>query len=578
MYNNVKQVFGLLSFQKKKIYVLFFCLFIAIFLESMSIGIVLPIVMFISDPNLLSDYTITQKLLDMGYNSGQIILILVILLFLVFFFKFIYLSWLAWFKGQIIYITEYEISKNLLNFMLNKNYDYFLKNNSADIINLIINQCNILVDYGIKSLINFISDFFLIIGILILLLILEPIISIISFIFIGVSFYLVNLVTKKRAQRWSDTKVENEKKRIKQLQEIIGLFKNIKLGSFEKQYQDLYNYFCKESTMVTKKQFFITSIPRLFAEFSAIIVFSFIIFLMYISNSLDVVILPTMALLAAASFRILPALGVLQMCLVNFRFATPVIDTTYKLLLNQDFSDEVIHSKNENHSKFNFQKSLKLENISFKYNPNQVLFDKANIEIKFGDIVGIEGKSGTGKSTLINIICGLTKVNEGKILVDEVDIYKNLKGWQTNLGYVPQNIFLKDSTIENNIVFGEKNSINKKEKLPEVLIQSNLDKFIKSLDNGLNSSTGEKGTMISGGQVQRIGIARGLYYSPKLLILDESTSALDNDSEDQILNELLKFKGKITLLIISHKMRTLKICDKVYKIDNKKINPTINDL
>ena len=126
----------------------------------MSIGIVLPIVMFISDPSLLSDYTITQKLLDMGYNSGQIILILVILLFLVFLFKFIYLSWLAWFKGQIIYITEYEISKNLLHFMLNKNYDYFLKNNSADIINLIINQCNILVDYGIKSLINFISDFF----------------------------------------------------------------------------------------------------------------------------------------------------------------------------------------------------------------------------------------------------------------------------------------------------------------------------------------------------------------------------------------------------------------------------------
>ncbi len=578
MYKNVKQVFSLLSFQKKKLYILFFCLFIAIFLESMSIGIVLPIVMFISDPSLLSDYTITQRLLEMGYNAGQIILILVILLFLVFLFKFIYLSWLAWFKGQIIYITEYEISKNLLNFMLNKNYDYFLKNNSADIINLIINQCNILVDYGIKSLINFISDFFLIIGILILLLILEPMISIISFIFIGVSFYLVNLVTKKRAQRWSDTKVENEQKRIKQLQEIIGLFKNIKLGSFEKQYQDLYNYYCKESTMVTKKQFFITSIPRLFAEFSAIIVFSFIIFLMYVSNSLDVVILPTMALLAAASFRILPALGVLQMCLVNFRFATPIIDTIHNLLLDQNFKDEKYLLENKKTKEFNFRESLKLENISFRYGSNQTLFDKANIEIKFGDIVGIEGKSGTGKSTLINIICGLTKIKEGKILVDGIDIHKNLKGWQENLGYVPQNIFLKDSTIENNIVFGKKNSINKDKKLPEVLVQSNLDKFVKSLDFGLNTSTGEKGTSISGGQVQRIGIARGLYYSPKLLILDESTSALDNDSEDQILEELLKFKGRITLLIISHKIRTLKICDKIYKIENNKINPTNNDL
>ncbi|MDA7719300.1 ABC transporter ATP-binding protein/permease [Candidatus Pelagibacter sp.] len=574
MYKNIKQVFKLLSFQKKKLYFLFFCLFVAIFLESMSIGIVLPIVLFISDPSQLNDYTFTLKLLEMGYSSGQIILLLVILLFLIFFIKFVYLSWLAWFKGEIIYKTEYEISKSLLDFMINKDIDYFLKNNSSDVLNLVITQCNLLVDYGIKSLINFISDFFLIVGILILLLVLEPEISIISFIFIGVSFYLVNLVTKKRAQKWSDTKIENETKRIKQLQEIIGLFKNIKLGSFEKQYQDLYNIYCKESTMVTKKQFFIGSIPRLFAEFSAIIVFSFIIFLMYVSNNLDVVILPTMALLAAASFRILPALGVLQMCLVNFRFASPIINTTYNLFFNSTQKENEKNIENPKEKIFDFKKDLKIENISFQYDQNQVLFDNANLEIKFGEIVGIEGKSGTGKSTLINIICGLKNVDKGKVLVDGIDINNDLKGWQKNLGYVPQNIFLKDNDIESNIIFGERNIEDKQKKLSEVLIQSNLNDFVQSLKKGVKSSTGEKGTLISGGQVQRIGIARGLYYSPKLLILDESTSSLDNESEDQILDELVKFKGKITLLIISHKRRTLKICEKIYKIENKKINLT----
>jgi ATP-binding cassette, subfamily B, bacterial PglK len=574
MYKNIKQVFKLLSFQKKKLYFLFFCLFVAIFLESMSIGIVLPIVLFISDPSQLNDYTFTLKLLEMGYSSGQIILLLVILLFLIFFIKFVYLSWLAWFKGEIIYKTEYEISKNLLDLMINKDIDYFLKNNSSDVLNLVITQCNLLVDYGIKSLINFISDFFLIVGILILLLVLEPEISIISFIFIAVSFYLINLVTKKRAQKWSYTKIENETKRIKQLQEIIGLFKNIKLGSFEKQYQDLYNIYCKESTMVTKKQFFIGSIPRLFAEFSAIIVFSFIIFLMYVSNNLDVVILPTMALLAAASFRILPALGVLQMCLVNFRFASPIINTTYNHFFNSTQKENEKNIENPKEKIFDFKKDLKIENISFQYDQNQVLFDNANLEIKFGEIVGIEGKSGTGKSTLINIICGLKNVDKGKVLVDGIDINNNLKGWQKNLGYVPQNIFLKDNDIESNIIFGEKNIEDKQKKLSEVLIQSNLNDFVQSLKKGVKSSTGEKGTLISGGQVQRIGIARGLYYSPKLLILDESTSSLDNESEDQILDELVKFKGKITLLIISHKRRTLKICEKIYKIENKKINLT----
>jgi ABC-type multidrug transport system fused ATPase/permease subunit len=574
MYKNIKQVLKLLSFQKKKLYLLFFCLFIAIFLESMSIGIVLPIVLFISDPSQLNDYSFTLKMLEMGYNSGQIILLLVILLFIIFFLKFVYLSWLAWFKGEIIYITEYEISKNLLDFMINKDLDYFLKNNSSDVLNLVVTQCNLLVDYGVKSLINFVSDFFLILGILILLLVLEPEISIISFIFIGVSFYLVNLVTKKRAQTWSETKIENETKRIKQLQEIIGLFKNIKLGSFEKQYQDLYNIYCKESTMVTKKQFFITSIPRLFAEFSAIIVFSFIIFLMYVSNNLDVVILPTMALLAAASFRILPALGVLQMCLVNFRFASPIINTTYNLFFNSTQKENEKNIENPKEKIFDFKKDLKIENISFQYDQNQVLFDNANLEIKFGEIVGIEGKSGTGKSTLINIICGLKNIDKGKVLVDGIDINNNLKGWQKNLGYVPQNIFLKDDDIESNIIFGERNIEDKQKKLSEVLVQSNLNDFVQSLKKGVKSLTGEKGTLISGGQVQRIGIARGLYYSPKLLILDESTSSLDNESEDQILDELVKFKGKITLLIISHKRRTLKICEKIYKIENKKIRLT----
>ena len=574
MYKNIKQVLKLLSFQKKKLYLLFFCLFIAIFLESMSIGIVLPIVLFISDPSQLNDYSFTLKMLEMGYNSGQIILLLVILLFIIFFLKFVYLSWLAWFKGEIIYITEYEISKNLLDFMINKDLDYFLKNNSSDVLNLVVTQCNLLVDYGVKSLINFVSDFFLILGILILLLVLEPEISIISFIFIGVSFYLVNLVTKKRAQTWSETKIENETKRIKQLQEIIGLFKNIKLGSFEKQYQDLYNIYCKESTMVTKKQFFITSIPRLFAEFSAIIVFSFIIFLMYVSNNLDVVILPTMALLAAASFRILPALGVLQMCLVNFRFASPIINTTYNLFFNSTQKENEKNIENPKEKIFDFKKDLKIENISFQYDQNQVLFDNANLEIKFGEIVGIEGKSGTGKSTLINIICGLKNIDKGKVLVDGIDINNNLKGWQKNLGYVPQNIFLKDDDIESNIIFGERNIEDRQKKLSEVLIQSNLNDFVQSLKKGVKSLTGEKGTLISGGQVQRIGIARGLYYSPKLLILDESTSSLDNESEDQILDELVKFKGKITLLIISHKRRTLKICEKIYKIENKKIRLT----
>ena len=179
-----------------------------------------------------------------------------------------------------------------------------------------------------------------------------------------------------------------------------------------------------------------------------------------------------MALLAAASFRILPALGVLQMCLVNFRSATPIINTTYNLLFNSTQIENNKKIGTSNEKIFHFKNDLKIENISFQYDQNQVLFDDANLQIKFGEIVGIEGKSGTGKSTLINIICGLKNIDKGKVLVDGVDINKNLKGWQKNLGYVPQNIFLKDNTIESNIIFGERNTKDREKKRFPLIIKN----------------------------------------------------------------------------------------------------------
>ncbi len=584
MIENFKKIYSLVSFEKKKIFFLFFFILISCILEILSVAIILPIILFISKPEIMSEYFFSKYLMNIGYSQNQIILLVVFFFFLIFLIKFLYLSWLAWYKAKIIYNCEYRISKKILALNLKKDFSFFNQTNSSNLINLAINQSSIFAEYGLKAIFNFFSDLFVVLGILLMLVYFEPFITIISLVFIGSSFYFIINFTKTRAQKWSEEKIISETNRIRQLNEILGLIKNIKLGSFENKFFSEFNNFTKKSTYATQNQFFLISLPRLFVEFSAISVFTIILFLMYVLDSLSIELLPKLALMAAGAFRILPALGVIQSCIVNIRFVKPTIVRIESLLdvkernfdiyssLKKEISFDSNLIKKSNSNNFLFNKELLIKNVSFFYDKKKdLVFDKINMSLKFGEIVGIIGKSGSGKSSLINLITGITRPQKGEILIDGININKNLKKWQKNIGYVAQNIHLMDASIKENIAFGDIAGKENLQRVLEVIKSSNLVSFIKNLDKGIDSSVGEKGSMISGGQMQRIGIARGLYYNPRLLILDESTNALDNETEKEILFELKKLKGKVTLMIISHKMQTLKICDQIYRVEDKKI-------
>ena len=224
--------------------------------------------------------------------------------------------------------------------------------------------------------------------------------------------------------------------------------------------------------------------------------------------------------------------------------------------------------------KINFSNHILLKNISFSYkdrNKKNMLFERINLKIKKGEFIGIKGKSGSGKSTLMDIMLGLIKPTKGKIFVDNHEIKKNKILWQNTVSHIPQDIILLDESIKNNIALGEVSSEISKKQLNEAIKKSRLTDFIKKLPKKTNTIVGERGSKISGGERQRIGIARALYRNSEVLFLDETTSNLDKSTEIEFLKSINRIKKEKTIILISHSDTALKYCDKIYELKNKKI-------
>jgi len=318
---------------------------------------------------------------------------------------------------------------------------------------------------------------------------------------------------------------------------------------------------------------FITALPRFSFEILMVCIFSALVFVMIGVEREMVDIIQYLGIFAVASFRIVPGASRILSSYQNLKYIEPSI----KLLLQEfDSKDNSYIKKNyllkDSGIPLKFKKEINLTNVSFSYPiRKEFSLSKISMTIKKGDFIGVIGETGSGKSTLINLLIGLLKPSEGRVEVDELNINENLTEWYKKIGYVPQSIYLTDDTIRKNIAFGllEKN-INDN-LVRQAVEQASLDKFLNSLPNGLETIVGEKGIRLSGGQQQRIGIARALYRDPEILILDEATSSLDQSTEKKIIESIQLLKRKKTLVLITHRLHTVKNCDKIFFIDKGQI-------
>ena len=314
------------------------------------------------------------------------------------------------------------------------------------------------------------------------------------------------------------------------------------------------------------------NIPKLLIETVCVIsMMGYMIYMTASGGSSDDMV-TTLTAFAAAALVLLPCVNRVNNQINNISYFEP-----FFMGVSDNLQDEISSEKTDmtfaadTVEKINMADQIELKGIVYAYpNTEKLIFDKADMIIPIGSSVGIVGTSGAGKSTVVDILLGLLKVHEGEILADGVNVLGQYRSFLKNVGYIPQMIFMLDDTIRRNVAFGVPEDKIDEERLWEVLKEAQLDAFIKTLPDGLETTIGERGIRLSGGQRQRIGIARALYNNPEVLILDEATSALDNDTEAAIMESINRLQGKKTLVIIAHRLQTIEKCDIIYRVENGK--------
>jgi ABC-type bacteriocin/lantibiotic exporter with double-glycine peptidase domain len=476
---------------------------------------------------------------------------------LVYIIKTSYLTILTVKQNKFVSSITEKISNEIFSGYIYNPYSFHLKYNSSELVKNIQVELSNFTGY-LSSVIFVISDLILLIAIIGTLIYLNPIGTILLITFLVFASGLFLLFTKKKLNFWGSERFKIDKNLALNLTESLKGIKDIKIANLEtlfiKKYTDdnskKYAYYWKQNTL--------GQIPRLYLELICIFGFIFFILATLSKNQSINSILPLASVYIAAFLRVLPSINRILSSYQQMVYYLPSVELI-KREINYNRSD--LNKKTIIKS---FNNYISLDNITFRYNKKNI-FEKFNLKVQKGKIYGIKGPSGVGKSTLIGILLGLLKPNDGCVIIDDKKIV-DFK-WSKILSYVSQNIFLFDGTIVENICLGIHKSKIKIDRVNEVLRKTNLYDFVYSLDDNINHNLGENGINLSGGQSQRLAIARSLYKNPKILVLDEITSALDSENENKILETIKKLGSETTCVIISHKDKTDKICDKIITLN-----------
>lgn len=565
-YESFLKIFS--SNQKKNFFILIFFSIIAMILETVSLASIFPILdLFFNDSSKVKEYLFFEKIYNLK-NKDIIVIYLSVIFLLVFLIKALFLTFFLHQKNVFVYSIRNFQTNNLLKTYVYNDYLFHLDNNSASLIRN-INDANLLSVFA-RSLIDFTSEILLFFGILIFLLIIYPILT----LSISLFFFLIAIIFFKIFQAkisyYGEKSRHYRGRKLKNLKEIFGGIREIKIFGQEINFLKIFNKNNFFENDLTRKHTFIAGLPKIWFEWLTIFILSILLIFLVKKVEETNSIIPLLGLYLFAAFKIVPAVIRIINLLQDMRFSLPSIrpyisnkhEIEGETLKNQ----KIIEEKNKN---FEFKKKININNLKYEYpSNNKKVFNGLNISINKNQLIGIHGESGTGKTTLINLLLGLLRPDTGEILVDEKNILNDIGGWQKKISYIPQSIFIVDDKILNNVALGvPENEINI-DKVKKCLKFANLSTFIEELPDGINTNCGELGDKISGGQKQRLAIARAFYNNSEVLIFDEFTNNLDKENEIKIMEDIFKLKDK-TRIIVSHSSKVLSYCEKKFEIKNK---------
>ena len=567
---DIKKLMSIISRKEKKFLILLvFMLFLGMILEAVSLTSLLPIIsIIVSDENPFKfmnwDFF---NLLYKNNDKFEIMYLCFGILFLIFFVKTVFLIMLTYFQNLFISNLSANISNNLFKRYLAENYSFHLNNNSSKMVkNFQVEVINFIA--YLRGVLNSFTEIFLLLAIIITLVYFEPYPA----IAIGLCFGIISLLflnlTKPKILIYSKEREQLDSSISKLSIESLSGIKDLKINNASLYFLNEFKFTQRLRANIGSKYNTINQVPRYFFELTAVIgIIVLIIFkIVFLEESENLI--SSIGIFVAATFRMMPSINRIVSGFQSINYYKNSLGILHKSLMSIGIRESLNTSK-----KISFKEKITFNNATFFYNKkDKIIFDSVNLKFSKNSIIGLIGESGSGKSTFVDLLTGLLQPTIGSIKVDDthIKLQKALE-WRNSIGYVSQKIFLTDDTISKNIAFGVSEESIDKVALQDSINRSELSELISKLEHGINSKVGEGGAKLSGGQLQRIGIARALYRKPDFLILDEATASLDKKTEKSIFKSLMKFKKNMTILIISHDFNNLSICDEIYKIDEKKV-------
>ena len=564
---------------KKGILIVFITMVIGGGAELLGVSVLIPLVNIIMDPNVMKNtrwgkticsiFSITDyRIFSMVLIAGVCILYVIKNAYIIFMYKVLY---------YFTYSNKRRVVQRLFRCYINREYEFHLNKNVAEMERDIATDTGLFFEL-ISNVLSIGNEIIICLFLVIYLLITDWIITVLVIAVLGFSLLFFYRIQKKvQSQRGRENRIAVATATKWMLQTFYGI-KDTKILGRENFFIKKYNEAYYRGQEANRKNNLATLYPKPIMETICVVSFLLVLGIRLLLNSDTKNMTGILAVFAIASFKLLPSFNKISAYFAAIMFEKESLHALYSHIKEAEEFDKNPRIKSTIDGNISFEKEIRIDNLYFHYKDSEDnVLSGVNLVIKKGESIALIGESGSGKSTLADLILGLLIPQNGKISVDGRNIIDYIGGWRKLIGYIPQSIYLMDDTIRNNVAYGISENEIDDDRIWEVLSKAQLDDFVRSLDDGLDSIVGESGARISGGQRQRLGIARALYTNPEILVFDEATSALDNETEADLMCAIEGLIGTKTIIIIAHRLNTIRNCDKIFEIRDGKANYIIKE-
>ena len=558
--------------QRRQAVAVLLLILVGSFMELLGVSVILPFIQAFMEPQTLEGRWYVRMISSVFHIKDQenLLVFLGVLIALVYIVKNVFLSFVAYVRSRYSSALQRSLTVEMLSSYMERPYSFFVESD----IGVLLNGVNL----DVTGVHNFILTFFIFVSeITTVILIFVYLVSIDRFLAFGIMFLaalcatLLTLMVKKTISRLTIAMRTANKKRSRFVVQIINNIKDIIVFDKRELFIGQYEEECRVFSEAQAKSDFINTLPERIIEAICVSgIFIFIIFRIKMGTG-TVEFISSMSVFAMGAFRMLPLVSRVSKYIQIFIRTRPMVEETYNNIRNaRTHMEEVrLATSATDRRDIGFRNELAVRDIDWKYEKgNEKVLNGLSLDVRKGDMIGIIGESGSGKSTLGDILLALYTPQAGGIYMDGTDIREIPKVWRSTVSYVPQMLLLFNASIRFNISFSDDKKDD--EELWRILGEVSMDSFVRSLPEGLDTNVGDRGIKLSGGQRQRIAIARALYSKPEILILDEATSALDTETEAAVVGSINMLAKKMTLIIIAHRLSTLKSCNRIFRIENGK--------